>query len=847
MTQRSDRADRRPLRTVDATRPERPSRATRTFTIIVLWGAVAVAVVCALWSPPPLDGDPLPTLAGVAVAAGLVAAGQLARLRFRLGRGTVSVSWGEAAFVLGAVLAPAGSLPAATLVGAGGAWLLISWLSEHRPGAEIVHLAASLSLGAAGAAVVTTAVAGDAPVTSGRMQVALVAGACTYLVVTFLLATVTLVLHRDAPVRQIIGRILHAKLPMAIGNVLVGLFGAFVLLREPLWLLAFGPALWLLQRTYRYHLRAEEERRTWEAFARATATLSGTVEAEVAAAGLRGALDVFGARRVEIDVLLPDGSHHRYARDGAGQDVDASGLPGPVITRAMEVAGAPVGDLTVWFAEPTLPAIRDELAVSAYADALAGALHDAAARVRLAALDARSSHDAVHDPLTGLLNRPALLADGDRVLRSLDRDHQVAMLVLDLNDFREVNRTLGYRSGDAVLAAVADRILDLTRERDLVARLGDDEFAVLIPSVVTLTDSASLREAPTPLPQALRRARELVEHIAASMEIASVRLAVESAVGVVVSGAGCAETAELVRRASVALDQAKELRQNVAIYDDGKDANSTDHLAMLAELHDALGVRDQIVLGLQPAVDLRTSAPTGVEALTRWKHPRRGQLSPGDFIPAVEDSDLLAPFTRYVLDLSLAAAADWASKGFDLPVSVNISARSLLDPTLPAQIGDLLRRRRVPAHRLVLEITESMAISTQEIVDEVLAALREMGVQLSLDDFGTGFSSLSSITRVAVDELKIDRSFVDAMIESRPAAAVVHSAVELGERLGARVVAEGVETAEQRAALLALGCQIAQGYHFCQPLPADKIVAALRQLSEAAPAKVVPLRADDAV
>jgi diguanylate cyclase (GGDEF)-like protein len=794
-----------------------------------------------------VDGDPLSALAGVAVAAGLVAAGQLARLRFRLGRGTVSVSWGEAAFVLGAVLAPVGWLPAATLVGAGGAWLLISWLSEHRPGAEIVHLAASLSLGAAGAAVVTSALAGGAPVVSGRTQAALVAGACTYLVITFLLATITLALHRDAPMRQIVARMLHAKLPMVVGNVLIGLFAAFVLLRQPLWLLAFGPALWLMQRTYRYHLRAEEERRTWEAFARAIATLPGSGEAEVAAAGLSGALDVFGARRVEIEVLLPDGSHDRYAQDGPGQDVDASGLPGPVITRAMEVAGTPVGELTVWFAEPTLPVIRDELAVSAYADALAGALHDAAARVRLAALDARSSHDAVHDPLTGLLNRTALLADGDRVLRSLDRDHQVALLVLDLNDFREVNRTLGYRSGDAVLETVAARILDLTRERDLVARLGDDEFVVFIPSVVTLTDSAALREAPTPLPQALRRARELVEHIAAPLEIASVRLAVESAVGVVVCAASCAETAELVRRASVALDQAKELRQSVAMYDSGKDASNTDHLAMLAELHDALEVRDQIVLALQPAVDLQTSAPTGVEALTRWKHPRRGQLSPGDFIPAVEDSDLLGPFTRYVLDLSLAAAADWAGKGFDLPVSVNISARSLLDPTLPSQIGDLLRRRRVPAHRLVLEITESMAISTQEIVDEVLAALREMGVQLSLDDFGTGFSSLSSVTRVVVDELKIDRSFVDAMIESRPAAAVVRGAVELGERLGARVVAEGVETAEQRSALITLGCQTAQGYHFCQPLPADKIVAALRQLSEAAPAKVVPLRADDAV
>jgi EAL domain-containing protein (putative c-di-GMP-specific phosphodiesterase class I) len=345
----------------------------------------------------------------------------------------------------------------------------------------------------------------------------------------------------------------------------------------------------------------------------------------------------------------------------------------------------------------------------------------------------------------------------------------------------------------------------------------------------------------------VRRARELINELAAPMEIAGVRLAIESAVGVVVSDAGRADTAELVRRASIALEQAKELRQSVGTYDSGRDVSSTDHLAMLAELRDALDSGDQIVLALQPAVDLETSVPTGIEALTRWKHPRRGQLSPGEFIPVVEDSELLAPFTRYVLDLSLAAVADWTAQGFDLPVSVNISARSLLDITLPAQIGDLLRRRRVPPHRLVLEITESVALSKQEIVDETLAALRELGVQLSLDDFGTGFSSLSSVTRVVVDELKVDRSFVDGMIESRTAAAVVRGAVELGERLGARVVAEGVETAEQRTALIALGCTIAQGYHFCQPLPADKIVGALRQLSDAAPARVLPLRADDAV
>jgi EAL domain-containing protein (putative c-di-GMP-specific phosphodiesterase class I) len=330
------------------------------------------------------------------------------------------------------------------------------------------------------------------------------------------------------------------------------------------------------------------------------------------------------------------------------------------------------------------------------------------------------------------------------------------------------------------------------------------------------------------------------------MEIAGVRLCVEARIGVVVTRAGMADVAELLRRAGLALQQARDLSVTVGTYDSAKDIGSTDRLAMLAELRDALDAEDQIVLALQPAVDLETGMPTGVEALTRWMHPRRGRLSPGEFIPIVEHSELLGPFTRYVLDHSLAAAANWNRAGFDLPVSVNISARSLLDPTLPGQITELLRRHRMAAGQLVLEITESVALSDHEIVDEVLTALCEMRVQLSIDDFGTGYSSLSVVTRVPVDELKVDRSFVDGMIDSPASEAAVRGAVEMGVRLNARVVAEGVETAEQRTALLALGCSVAQGYHFCRPIPDDKIVYALRQLADAAPANIVPLRADDA-
>ncbi|WP_430783272.1 putative bifunctional diguanylate cyclase/phosphodiesterase [Actinoplanes sp. G11-F43] len=819
-------------------------RPVRILTVAVVIAAAAAVVLGALQPVPEVTGRPLSPVDGVCVAAVLAAIAQLAGLRFRLGPDAISVSWAEAAVVVGFVVAPAGWLPAATLAGTGAAWLLLAWLTGLRNAAEIVHLVASMTLGVAGAALVTSMLAGDVPVHSARLPLALAAGAGTYLAITFGLVVLTLMLHRDAQPGQIAARVLYAKLPMSIGNVIVGVLAVYALVREPLWLLAFGPVLWLLHRTYRFHLRAAEERRMWEAFAAATARLPGTSEAEVARAGMLGALDVFGARRVELEVRTGHG-RRRYAQDGPGLEGVTGTRSGPAITRGMTVAGRPVGELTVWLGEPGLPVPRDEAAIAAYGEALATALRDAATHQRIADLDSAAAHDRVHDPLTGLINRSALGSEGDPLLRSLDRGQHVALLLLDVVGFREVNSTLGHAAGDEVLRLIGGRLTGLARGGELVARTGDDEFALLVP-VATLTDSAAWQHGePSPLPTALRRAREIVEQLRLPMEVAGVRLSIEVTVGVAVCPAGESEVDELLRRAALAVGGARELGTTVGTYDSGRDASSTDRLALLADLQDAFAADDQILLHLQPAVDLITAEPTGVEALVRWRHPRRGHLSPAEFLPAVERSELLIPFTRRVLDLALASAADWTASGIEVPVSVNVSARSLTDPTFPAQVTEALRRHRTPASRLVLEITESVAVSEQEIVDEVLARLRASGVQVSLDDFGTGFSSLSSVTRMPVDEIKIDRSFVIEMIDSAAAGAVVRGAVELGARLGVRVVAEGIETIEQRAALIALGCPNAQGYHFCKPMPADKIVQALSQLARTAPANVTQLRTDE--
>ncbi|WP_428961833.1 putative bifunctional diguanylate cyclase/phosphodiesterase [Micromonospora fluostatini] len=817
-------------------------------TVAVLLTAVTTAVV-GLTLPTGLPpDDPLPGAARFGIAVAAFAVAQLARLRFRTSAGMVSITWGEAALIVCLYLVPAGWLPSAALLGAGLAWWGMSVASDRRPLVEIVRIAASLSAATALAASVATAL--GRPLLAGPtpgLALALIAGSVAYLLVTAWLGGVMLGLRHSMPIGTPLLAALRGKLLMFVGNIVVGLVVVALLEIDARWLLLLPPLLWLLQQTYRHRLKADQERRTWRAFAEATAALNQLEERGVATAAATGALNLFGAETVEVHVARPDGHWRRYRCDAGGQvtdrDVDPPRRRDPdehELFRPLAVGSAEVGELRLFFPRSAPPGPRERDAVAAFGDALAAALHDAATHRELRLVTERSSYEAVHDPLTGRLNRAAMLSQGDQALRQLAHEHPVALLLLDINQFKEVNDTLGHAAGDQLLRLTADRLGTLTRADELLGRLGGDEFALLVTSAPVVGDRSA------PLTYALRRAREIAERLAAPTEVAGVRMSVEVSVGVVVAAAGTADLTELLRRADIAMYQAKGGGGSIAAYDSARDAASTDQLALLAELREALAADDQLVLALQPAVDLATGAPTGVEALIRWQHPRRGWLNPAEFIRPVEHSEQLGTFTRYVLDKALAVAAGWAREGLDVPISVNLSARSLLDARLPADIAELLRRHQVPAHRLVLEITETVVMSELEIIDEVLATLRTMGVQLAVDDFGTGFSSLTFLTRITVDELKVDRSFVIRMADSPEAAAIVRTTVGLAHELGLRVVAEGVETAEQRLALTELGCTAAQGYHFFKPMPADKISAVLGQLIDTSRPNVLPLRADGA-
>ncbi|MFG1952143.1 putative bifunctional diguanylate cyclase/phosphodiesterase [Micromonospora sp. NPDC048830] len=823
-----------------------PRRALLLTAALVLTALVTAAGGLAIPARLPAD-DPLPGAARFGIAVAAFAVAHLARLRFRVGSGMASVTWGEAALIVCLHLVPAGWLPAAVLLGAGLAWTALSLAADRRPPVETARIVASLT--AATALAVAVAASLGAPLLAAPtpgLALALVAGSVTYLLSSAWLGGVTVALWHGVSMGPPLLATLRGKLLMFVGNVVVGLVVVALLEIDARWLLLLPPALWLLQQTYRHRLRADEERRAWRAFADATAALNQLDERGVATAAVAGALTLFGAELVDVNVARGDGRWRRYRGDSAGRVVDreiappARSEPGEQeLVRPLTVGATRVGELRVRF-PCAAPCGRERDALAAFSDALAAALHDAATHRELRLVTARSSYEAVHDPLTGLLNRAALLSRGDQALRQRAHDHPVALLLLDINQFKEVNDTLGHAAGDQLLRLTANRLSALTRPGDLLGRLGGDEFALLLTAVPVVGGRTA------PATYTLRRAREITERLAAPTEVAGVRMSVEISVGVVVADAGAADLTELLRRADIAMYQAKEGGSSVAAYDSSQDVASTDQLALLAELREALAADDQLVLALQPAVDLATGAPTGVEALIRWRHPRRGWLSPGDFIRPVENSEQLGTFTRYVLDKALAVAAEWGRAGLDVPISVNVSARSLLDPRLPAEVGDALRRHQVPPHRLVLEITETVVMSELEVIDEVLATLRSMGVQLAVDDFGTGFSSLAFLTRIAVDELKVDRSFVMRMAESPEAAAIVRTTVGLAHELGLRVVAEGVETAEQRLALAELGCTAAQGYHFFKPMPADKVGAVLGSLLDTAQGNVFPLRIDGA-
>jgi diguanylate cyclase (GGDEF)-like protein len=469
--------------------------------------------------------------------------------------------------------------------------------------------------------------------------------------------------------------------------------------------------------------------------------------------------------------------------------------------------GAPAGVLEVYMSyDAVAEEIREDVLLLALL--LGGGLVLLFATLyRIVARASRAlRHQAVHDALTGLPNRTLLHQRAERVLRG---DGLAAMLLIDLDRFKEVNDTLGHDYGDALLVEVAERLQDVLRRGDTLARMGGDEFAVLLDG---LPDRSAVGELAGRLQDALRRPFAL-RGVAVELE-ASIGAALYPEHGTTVGG--------LLQRADVAMYDAKRGRRGIAAYSPERDPYSADRLGLLAELRQAIE-RDELVLHYQPKISLLTGELTGVEALVRWQHPTRGLLPPDEFVPFAERTGAVADLTRWVVDNALAQCRAWRDEGIDVPVAVNLAAANIVDVTLPDAIGRALERHGLSADRLECELSEHTVMADPVRASDVLGGLRELGVGLSLDDFGTGHSSLSYLKRLPLDEVKIDRSFVAAMADDENDAVIVRSTIDLARNLGLRVVAEGVETAEIMETLTDLRCDVAQGYHISRPVPADEL------------------------
>ncbi|MBA3305807.1 MAG: EAL domain-containing protein [Thermoleophilaceae bacterium] len=492
--------------------------------------------------------------------------------------------------------------------------------------------------------------------------------------------------------------------------------------------------------------------------------------------------------------------------------------PIEVYTPVRTGSGAPAGALRV-----EIPAAPVEAAISSegrrlYAILFAGlallclgllrTVKAASSRLRDQA--AENEHQAQRDALTGLPNRALFNRLLDQALASCPRNGQVAVLLMDLDRFKEINDTLGHYNGDLVLERVGERLRTVLREGDSVARLGGDEFAMLLPEV-----SASESVVNT----AARVHRALEEPFTAG----GLTLKIEASIGIALYPEHGEKGGTLLRSADVAMYAAKKAHTGHAVYAPDQQQYSPARLGLVGQLPRAIE-QGELVLHYQPKARFSTGAIEGVEALVRWDHPQRGLLLPDEFIPVTEHTQMIRPLTIHVLETALAQVRAWEKMGLDLSVAVNLSTQILLDLCLPDEIEQMLSRVGAPPEKLVVEITESAIVYDPRRAQTVLQSLHDMGLRIMIDDFGTGYSSLVSLKQLPVSAIKIDRSFVMGMEADESDAALVKSTAQLGHNLGLEVVAEGVETPAVWNRLEELGCDFAQGYYLSKPLADEQFL-----------------------
>jgi diguanylate cyclase (GGDEF)-like protein len=783
---------------------------------LVVVGAFA-AVGANFWLATRLH-DPAPNLAALAlVCAGVVIANRL-KVYVRVRSSRDGTAWGEVPVLIGLMIAP---MPwVVVCVGIGMIIVKVSARAGLKKSAFAVAKEV-LSATAAGAVLIIFGVHPDLthPVFA---PVAIIVAFCVMSIVDLLaflpvFAAASRSTIAGVALKDWDGRLIGMSVRLAVILLVVAALSGRIdiLLLTPLPPIAASMHLWHSRR-----LRTREERESWQRLSQAIDALNVVDLTEVLHLATTRLAQIFSADEAEI--ALSVGTATRLVRggtagvvhDGTGP-VSLAGTDSVIDTELQTNDGAyHAGMLRLRFRGRVSLTEFERYKFETFAAALCTAIRNARAYTELARISAENAHAATHDALTGLANRRALLDEAGRAFDTRGDDGILALLLIDLNHFKEINDTLGHAAGDRVLCEVACRLQRAASPSDLVARLGGDEFAVLFSKL------------PTPA-MAAHRAETILATLDHTIEVDGMHLTVEGAGGIALAP-GTGGVQELMRRADVAMYQAKRSGNRTASYVHSRDTADLGRLTMGSELKRAVE-RHEFVVDFQPIVDLGTGEVVSAEALTRWHHPEQGNLTPLAFLETVERSGQLPAFSDAVLEQSLAAAGHWREAGFDVPVAVNVSPRSLLDPEFPAAVLARLERHHLPPDRLVLELAETLTISQLEVVARALGELRDAGVRLALDNFGTGVSSLSVLSRIPVHQLKIDRNFVVSLETSSEASAVIRSTVDLARSLHLTVVADGVESEPQRHALWELGCVAGQGHLFARPMQAERMLATLRR------------------
>ncbi|SDQ62755.1 diguanylate cyclase/phosphodiesterase [Quadrisphaera sp. DSM 44207] len=816
----------------------------------------AIAALCAamlggaaLLQAGPLHGLPAPDgRAGLPwwALVPLFTAAELLIVHVQARRETLSVSFVGVPLVLGLVVLTPLELLLASAAGA----TLVVLKRRQAPLKVLVNTSLIVVEATCAAALYHLALAGADP--AGLRGVA---AALTTTVLTDLVSATVLTLviylrvgdYDDGVLREAVS----SGLFLAVANTSVGLLVAVLLGTAPAALVLVLVIAAVLVLAYRGYTEQGQQHARLESLYRFTRTVGRTVETDaVVESVLRQARDVLSADGAELVLLgaaptgattgtaagiarrlrlsgedaveelaggeaapaawwraALEGRAVRATRSGELHDGARDGLAAPV-----GVADDVVGVLVVTDRPRHLPTFTeaDLRLFASLASHASISLQNSRLVDQLRSEAAAQQHRALHDPSTGLPNRLHCLRALEEALR---RSPRAAVLVLDLDGFKEVNDALGRSTGDELLAETGRRLRAIEPRPGHVARLGNDEFAVLLPEV----DGADGAE---------RWAREVLRAVTAPLALHGLGIDLRASAGLAVAPDHGQDAEALLQHADTAVYEAKSRREPLRTWDAASAGDSARRLALLADLRDAIADR-QLQVHYQPKVAPGTARPYGAEALVRWEHPTLGRLSPDRFIPLAEHSDLVQPLTAVVLDEALAQCARWRARGALLSVAVNLSTRSLADTAIVKTVAGALERAGVPAEALTLEITETAVMGDLDRALEVLHGLRALGVRLSVDDFGTGQSSLGYLKRLPVHEVKIDKSFVDGLAGASGdarATAVVKAAVDLGHALGLQVVAEGVEDEPTLRQLDDLGCDLVQGYVISRPLPAGAFV-----------------------